>query len=68
MYTVFNQTDGIYATPDTFRTRRNAEKFIRSFRRRFIAQGFYLTFRRERIAIDEVQLEIEGVEDDEADD
>jgi len=57
-YSVYNATDGIYACPFTFESKKEAERFIRSFRERFKAQGYYLTANGNRISPDDVILEI----------
>jgi len=57
-YSVYNATDGIYACPFTFESRKEAEGFIRSFRERFKVQGYYLTSNGNRISPDDVVLEI----------
>src|ERR1700679_2067045 len=40
LYRVFNETDGVYASPDHF-TKAEAERFIGRFKGRFATQGFY---------------------------
>lgn len=57
-YGLFNATDGVYASPDSFKTRREARAFARAFRKRFERQGYYLTAERERIPVEAVELEI----------
>ena len=61
-YIVFNRTDGITASPFTFRTPYEAQQFIKDFRKRFDHQGYYLTSNMVRIHPDEVDLEIVAVE------
>lgn len=55
---VMNQTDGIPANHDTFKSKEEAEKFCLEFRQRFYKQGYYFTSRMERISPDAVELEI----------
>ena len=57
-YIVFNHTDGITASANTFSTIRDAKAFIKTFRERFITQGYYKTSRWEKISPDEISLEI----------
>jgi len=40
MYYVLNETDGVYASPDSM-TRADAEAFLAEFRKRFETQGYY---------------------------
>ncbi len=47
---LWNETDKIFASPDEFETEAKAEAFAVRFRKRFVAQGYYLTFDRRRIA------------------
>jgi hypothetical protein len=56
-FLVYNVTDGIMAHPDLM-TLSEARNFIRHFPERFARQGYYLTWSRERIRPDEVELEI----------
>ena len=60
-FRVFNATDGIPATPGSFRTREEAEQFIARFRARFELNG-YFTSNCERIPASEIRLEITGKE------
>ena len=64
---VWNDTDGLFASPDAFKTRTAARAFIRKFRRRFDHQGYYLTFRRERIPVEDVSLLVIELDEDESD-
>ncbi len=57
-FKVFNATDGIPATPGSFKTLSEAETFIAKFRCRFEASG-YLTSNCERIPASEINLKIE---------
>lgn len=64
MYLVFNRTDGIYASNDEM-TKKEAERFVRDFPKRFAHQGYYLTSSRVRIDPREVVLTLEPVGPDE---
>jgi hypothetical protein len=57
MYIVFNKTDEVYASPDTM-TRAEAEAFVKGFRERFRAQGYYKSCAG-RIPVDSLELEIQ---------
>jgi hypothetical protein len=56
MYQLFNETDGLPASPETFKTREQAEACAKRFRERFAVQGYYLTAGGERIPPREVRL------------
>lgn len=56
MFMLWNDTDQLYASLDTFTTAAEAEEFAERFRRRFVTQGYYLTFDRRRIAPEDVEL------------
>lgn len=56
MFMLWNQTDGLFASPEEFETEAKAEAFAVRFRRRFVTQGYYLTFDRRRIAPEDVEL------------
>ncbi len=58
MYELFNETDGVYASPDAFKTRRAALAYARRFRQRFATQGYYLTSGGHRIPVEEVKLAV----------
>jgi hypothetical protein len=60
-YVVWNATDRIMASPEEFRSKGAAMRFCKAFKERFREQGYYLTFRRERIPIEEVMLEVREV-------
>lgn len=55
LFTVFNQTDGIYASPEEL-TAEEADKFIADFPKRFEHQGYYLTKNWDRIPPKDVRL------------
>lgn len=59
-YIVMNDTDGIPASPNTFKTVSEAKKFIQEFRKRFERQGYYFTSRQERINPKDVELSIQS--------
>ena len=42
-YVVFNYTDNIFASADTYNTKKEAKEFITQFRKRFDNQGYYKT-------------------------
>lgn len=56
MYRLLNETDQILAAPDAFETAEQAEACADKLRRRFVAQGFYLTADGKRIAAHDVKL------------
>lgn len=56
MFMLWNGTDKLFASPDEFETVAKAEAFAVRFRRRFVTQGYYLTFDRRRIAPEDVEL------------
>jgi hypothetical protein len=41
MFLLWNETDGVYASPEEFKTEGEAGAYAREFRRRFAAQGYY---------------------------
>ena len=58
MYQLFNETDGVFASPETFKTTKQAEAYADKFRDRFGAQGYYLTAAGTRIAPSEIVLRV----------
>lgn len=63
MFGLWNETDGVYAAPDSFTTRRAMRAYARRFRQRFEAQGYYLTADGRRIpvrALELVVIELDG--------
>lgn len=58
MYKVFNYTDNIYASSEEFKTQRQAKAFIKQFRERFKVQGYYRDNRRNKVAINEIEIEV----------
>ena len=57
-YKIYNITNGILATPQTFETIQEAKNFIKDFLARFEKQGYYLTVHKKRMPIDCVDFEI----------
>jgi hypothetical protein len=57
-YQLFNETDGVFASPDTFKTIAQAEAYAGKFRKRFTSQGYYLTAGGERIAPSDILLRV----------
>lgn len=55
-YMVFNYTDDIYASNDVFKTKKEANDFIKSFRKRYEAQGYYRDSRMNKIDIEDIDL------------
>ena len=56
MFMLRNETDQVFASPEEFETEAKAKAFAARFRKRFAAQGYYLTADRRRIAPDDVEL------------
>lgn len=56
MFMLWNETDKLFASPEEFETEAEAQAFAERFRRRFVPQGYYLTFDRRRIAPEDVDL------------
>jgi hypothetical protein len=63
MYTLYNETDNIPAAPDDFETEAEALAYAEAFRKRFAAQGYYLTADGYRISPDDVELVVVPVEE-----
>ena len=59
MLLLWNETDQVYASPEEFKTEGEAEAYALEFRKRFAAQGYYLTARGERISPEDVELVVE---------
>lgn len=55
-FMVFNYTDNIYASNDTFPTKAKANEFIKNFRKRFEAQGYYRDNRMNKVPIAQIDL------------
>jgi hypothetical protein len=56
MFLLKNETDDVFASPDTFETQKEAEAYAEEFRAAYAAQGYYLTVRGERIAPSDIEL------------
>lgn len=56
MFLLWNETDQVYASPDEFKTEADAMEYAAKFRRRFAAQGYYLTADGLRISPEDVEL------------
>jgi len=56
MFILWNDTDGIPAWPEPFKTEREALEFARAFRARYARQGYYLTADGLRIDPEDVAL------------
>ena len=57
-YQLWNYTDQVFASPDTFKSRELAQAYAGEFRKRFLAQGFYRTTEGVRIAPEDLKLVI----------
>lgn len=57
-FKVFNYTDNIFASPDTFLKKKDARLFIKQFRARFAVQGYYRDNKWNKIAPKDIDLEI----------
>ena len=55
-YRLFNVTDQLLASPNTFGTTEKAEAYAEQLRQRFVAQGYYLTSSGVRIRPNEVKF------------
>ena len=62
MFLLWNETDQVYASPDEFKTEREALAFARAFRKRFAAQGYYKTAGGLRISPEDVELVVKPIE------
>ena len=56
MVSLWNDTDQVFAAPNDFETEDQALAYAEAFRRRFAAQGYYLTADGHRIAPEDVEL------------
>jgi len=56
-YTVFNYTDGIFASPDTF-TKKKGLEYIENFRLRYKNQGYYRDNKWNKIPPSEIELDL----------
>ena len=57
-YIVWNKTDNISTHFDAFSTKEEAEQFAKQFRERYRAQGYYRDNQWNKIAPEDIQLEI----------
>lgn len=57
-FTVFNHTDGFFASQEVFKTKELAADWIVNFRNQYRKQGFYSTSDRTHISPDDIDLEI----------
>lgn len=57
-YIVFNYTDNIEASAETFKTKKAANDFIKEFRKRYEKQGYYKTNNWEKINPEHIDLEV----------
>tara|TARA_B100000927_G_C16345311_1_gene421051 strand:- start:263 stop:472 length:210 start_codon:yes stop_codon:yes gene_type:complete len=57
-YMVFNYTDNLYATQSQFKTKKDANEFIKKFRKSFEKQGYYRDNRRNKISPKHIDLEV----------
>lgn len=55
-YMVFNYTDNIYATDETFTSLKSANDFIKQFRKRYENQGYYRDSQMNKINIKDIDL------------
>ena len=62
-YRVWNETDGIYASPELFKTREEATAFANQFLKRFEQQGYYLNSRGEMLLPREVDIMVTQEDD-----
>ena len=55
-YKVFNYSDNLFATDETFKTKALANAFIKEFRKRFIKQGYYKDNNMRKIKPEDIDL------------
>jgi hypothetical protein len=63
-YLIFNQTDGIYASPIEFNTKEAAIRYTEKLRDKYRSQGYYLTSDRHRIPPEAIDYSIKKIKDD----
>ena len=56
MYRLWNETDQLFASPETYSTESKAKAYADEFRKRIAVQGYYLTVEGKRIAPADVEL------------
>lgn len=61
-FLLWNETDQVSASPDTFPSKAEAEAFAAKFRKRFERQGFYRNVRGEHIAPSDIELVVVPVD------
>lgn len=57
-YRVFNYTDNIYASPNIYKSKKQAQNYVTEFRNRYNKQGYYRTNTMGKISPEEIELEI----------
>lgn len=55
-YKVFNYSDNLFATDETFKTKALANAFIKEFRKRYIKQGYYRDNNMRKIKPEDIDL------------
>ena len=63
MVALFNATDQVFASPEDFETEAQDLAYAEAFRKRFTAQGYYLTADGYRISPDDVELVVVPAEE-----
>jgi|CXWL01.1.fsa_nt_gi hypothetical protein len=61
MFLLWNETDQVYASPEEFKTEREAQAYALEFRSRYATQGYYKTAGGERIPPEDVELVVESI-------
>ena len=56
MYLLWNEEDGLPASPNLFRTETEAREYARAFRARYSRQGYYFAADGRRIAPEDIRL------------
>ena len=57
-FRVFNYTDNLYASPETFTSKKAGRDFIKGFRAQFAGQGYYRDNQMNKISPEHIDLEI----------
>ena len=55
-YMVFNYTDNLYASNNVFATKKEANDFIKQFKKRFEQQGYYRDSNMNKIDVEDIDL------------
>lgn len=63
LYQLWNETDMLFASPETFETTAQAQACAEKLRKRFSVQGFYLTTAGVRIPPQDVKLVVVPAEE-----